>query len=121
MINRSTPVAIATALLLAGCSLIPTYERPAAPVAAQYTRANATAAAEGGTAAAQLPWQDFFQDARLQQLVRTALDNNRDLQNDFGPKVHEGPVRRRAGAGRLSERPDHPLPLHRLHEFRAVG
>ena len=44
MINRSTPVAIATAVLLAGCSLIPTYERPAAPVAAQYTRANATAA-----------------------------------------------------------------------------
>lgn len=80
MINRSTPVAIATAVLLAGCSLIPTYERPAAPVAAQYTRANATAAAEGGTAAAQLPWQDFFQDARLQQLVRTALDNNRDLR-----------------------------------------
>src|SRR5256885_13185904 len=27
-----------------------------------------------------LPWQDFFQDARLQQLVRTALDNNRDLR-----------------------------------------
>src|SRR5258708_3287255 len=80
MINRSTPVAIATAVLLAGCSLIPTYERPAAPVAAQYTRANATAAAEGGTAGAQLPWQDFFQDARLQQLVRTALDNNRDLR-----------------------------------------
>ncbi|KAJ3556361.1 hypothetical protein NP233_g11995 [Leucocoprinus birnbaumii] len=23
------------------------------------------------------------------------LDNNRELQNDFGPKVHEGPVRRR--------------------------
>ena len=23
------------------------------------------------------------------------LDNNRDLQNDFGPRVHEGPVRRR--------------------------
>ena len=23
------------------------------------------------------------------------LDNNRELQNDFGPRVHEGPVRRR--------------------------
>lgn len=23
------------------------------------------------------------------------LDNNRELQNDFGPKVHEGPIRRR--------------------------
>ncbi|TFK80173.1 hypothetical protein K466DRAFT_667799 [Polyporus arcularius HHB13444] len=26
------------------------------------------------------------------------LDNNRDLQNDFGPRVHEGPVRRRNAA-----------------------
>jgi len=24
------------------------------------------------------------------------LNNNRELQNDFGPKVHEGPIRRRA-------------------------
>lgn len=80
MINRSTPVAAAAALLLAGCSLIPTYERPAAPVAAQYTRADATAAAAGSPAAAQRPWQDYFQDARLQQLVRIALDNNRDLR-----------------------------------------
>lgn len=29
------------------------------------------------------------------------LDNNRDLQNDFGPPVHEGPIRRR-NAGRHS-------------------
>lgn len=26
------------------------------------------------------------------------LDDNRDLQNDFGPRVHEGPVRRRNAA-----------------------
>ena len=26
------------------------------------------------------------------------LENNRDLQNDFGPKVHEGPIRRRNAA-----------------------
>ncbi|KAI0922943.1 hypothetical protein AcV5_009802 [Taiwanofungus camphoratus] len=34
----------------------------------------------------------------LEQLY---LDNNRELQNDFGPHVHEGPVRRR-NAGRSS-------------------
>src|SRR2546427_4473686 len=79
MINRSTPVAIATAVLLAGCSLIPTYERPAAPVAAQYTRANATAAAEGGTAAAQLPWQDFFQDARRSEEHTSELQSQSNL------------------------------------------
>ncbi|KAI0080417.1 hypothetical protein K474DRAFT_1589825 [Panus rudis PR-1116 ss-1] len=32
------------------------------------------------------------------------LDNNRDLQNDFGPAVHEGPIRRR-NAGRHSYLP----------------
>lgn len=26
------------------------------------------------------------------------LDNNRELQNDFGPRVHEGPIRRRNAA-----------------------
>ncbi len=28
-------------------------------------------------------------------LEKLYLDNNRELQNDFGPRVHEGPVRRR--------------------------
>ncbi|KAF7329785.1 hypothetical protein MKEN_00241800 [Mycena kentingensis (nom. inval.)] len=36
------------------------------------------------------------QDAGISNLLENLyLDNNRELQNDFGPKVHEGPVRRR--------------------------
>ncbi|KAJ7057004.1 hypothetical protein C8F01DRAFT_1153032 [Mycena amicta] len=37
------------------------------------------------------------QEAGISNLLENLyLDNNRELQNDFGPKVHEGPVRRRA-------------------------
>ncbi len=69
--------ALAAALCLGGCSLMPTYERPAAPVAAQWPTATP---AVTGTAAADLAWQDFFADATLRQLIATALANNRDLR-----------------------------------------
>jgi NodT family efflux transporter outer membrane factor (OMF) lipoprotein len=66
----------AAAALLAGCSFIPTYERPAAPVAAAFPQASSDA----GTAAAALAWTDFLPDARLRALVDIALQNNRDLR-----------------------------------------
>ncbi|MCG2582911.1 efflux transporter outer membrane subunit [Massilia sp. TS11] len=71
---RLSPLVLA--LGLAACSLAPTYERPAAPVAASYP-AGASAA---GAAAAALAWRDFFTDARLQTLIATALEQNRDLR-----------------------------------------
>jgi outer membrane protein, multidrug efflux system len=64
------------AAALAGCSFIPTYERPAAPVAAAFPYPGA----DSGTSAAQLPWQEFFPDPRLRELVTIALANNRDLR-----------------------------------------
>ena len=67
---------LAAALLLAGCSMIPTYERPAPPVAGSFPYPSA----QEGTPAAQLPWESFFTDARLRSLVATALANNRDLR-----------------------------------------
>ena len=72
--------ALAAVALLAGCSMIPTYERPAAPVAAQWPAWGAGTAATATTAAADLPWQDFVGDARLRELVELALQNNRDLR-----------------------------------------
>jgi multidrug efflux system outer membrane protein len=68
---------MAAAMLLAGCSLIPTYERPAAPVPTTYP---GDPTQPPGQAAANLPWQDFFTDARLAGLIQTALVNNRDLR-----------------------------------------
>lgn len=66
------------ALSLAACgTLAPDYVRPAAPVSAQWGDAPVSA---GGTAVAELAWQDFFQDAQLKALIREALANNRDLR-----------------------------------------
>lgn len=75
---RAHWLAAMAAALLAGCSFIPVYERPAAPVAASYPALNATATA--GAAAASVPWQQFFTDARLQRLITLALAHNRDLR-----------------------------------------
>lgn len=77
---RLSTVAVAAAItILSGCSFIPKYERPAAPVAAQWPGV-ATSEVAGQKAAADVPWQNFFSDARLQQLIGAALDNNRDLR-----------------------------------------
>ncbi|MGJ7486146.1 efflux transporter outer membrane subunit [Variovorax sp. LT2P21] len=73
----SAMTAVAAAALLAGCSLIPTYERPAAPVPTTFPSDPAQPA---GPAAATVPWQDYFADPRLQGLIQTALANNRDLR-----------------------------------------
>ncbi len=72
-------VALVLASALAGCSFVPTYERPAAPVATQWPD-SAGALAVDGTAAADLPWQEFVHDARLRELIELALVNNRDLR-----------------------------------------
>ncbi|ABM58002.1 efflux transporter outer membrane subunit [Verminephrobacter eiseniae] len=79
--TRTLPLRLcAVALLMtqAGCSVMTTaYERPAAPVPASYALAAADAP-QG--AASLLPWQDYFADPRLRQLLDIALTNNRDLR-----------------------------------------
>ncbi len=74
--SRRAALALAAAALVSGCSMIPTYQRPAAPVANDWL---APAAAEG-KAAADLPWQEFFANDRLRRLIDIALANNRDLR-----------------------------------------
>lgn len=73
---RATSLAALTLVLSACGSMAPDYQRPAAPVPAQFPAAASTS----GVAAAERPWQDFFADAQLQKLIRMALDNNRDLR-----------------------------------------
>lgn len=69
------------AFVLGGCSLIPDYQRPEAPVAAQYPQGPAYSPAEAANmAAAEQGWKQFFHDPALQQLIQTALVNNRDLR-----------------------------------------
>jgi multidrug efflux system outer membrane protein len=73
--------ALASALLLGGCmSLIPAYERPAAPVPAAYAPELVPAGTAGAAAAADIEWQRYFSDARLRRLIEISLANNRDLR-----------------------------------------
>jgi multidrug efflux system outer membrane protein len=79
------PVAGAAAALalLAGCSLAPTYDRPASPAPSTWQSGpayDANAAYLGAQPARNVPWRDFFADARLRQVIELALANNRDLR-----------------------------------------
>nr|MBP7343049.1 TolC family protein [Syntrophaceae bacterium] len=67
---------------LCGCTMAPKYERPEAPVPAQWPAGKAYPPAENAAAekTAPLPWRDFIPDARLQEIIQTALANNRDLR-----------------------------------------
>ncbi|MDB5856954.1 MAG: putative fused inner/outer rane transporter [Ramlibacter sp.] len=70
-------LAAAAAIALAGCSMMPRYERPEAPVPGAFPYP----AAQEGPAAADLDWQQFFAaDASLRGLIATALRSNRDLR-----------------------------------------
>ena len=66
------------ATVLGACSMNPLYVRPDAPVATTF----AGDAGSSGSAglAADIGWREFFPDPRLQQLITTALANNRDLR-----------------------------------------
>jgi outer membrane protein, multidrug efflux system len=78
-----TRTAVLTAsTLLAGCSLMPAYERPTAPVAAQWPAYATTAPGDtsGSQSVPALTWQDYFTDPTLRQLIDTALAHNRDLK-----------------------------------------
>src|SRR5690606_37220214 len=65
------------ALAAAGCTLTPEFNRPVAPVADTHP---AQPVLQTGQAASEIAWRQFFVDPRLQTLIRTALDNNRDLR-----------------------------------------
>lgn len=71
-------------ILVAGCTLAPEYERPESPVPAQFPTGSAyaepTAKSAVLPAADELPWQQFFADEKLQQVIALSLQNNRDLQ-----------------------------------------
>ena len=69
---------LGAALLMAGCSMAPKYERPEAPVPQYFP--NNPAQTAGQPATAQITWQDYFTDPRLVGLINTALENNRDLR-----------------------------------------
>ncbi len=78
---RHLTLSATAAALLAGCTMTPTYEQPALPVASQWPVAEAqTLDVQGQKAAADITWQEFFTSPVLQKVIATALENNRDLR-----------------------------------------
>lgn len=70
---------LSLALLLAGCSLAPEYQRPALPVPQQFSLGQnqwVTSPAEYQDSG----WRNFFVDPQVKILIGEALRNNRDLR-----------------------------------------
>lgn len=73
MVKKSALIILLAAV--GGCSLAPTYQRPAAPVPAVWPDSVKAAGVR-----AMPDWQVYFPDPRLQALISAALENNRDLR-----------------------------------------
>ena len=73
--RKGVAIVAASSLLLASCALGPNYARP--PVE---TPGGWRDGAAADNAIANLPWWDVFRDPILQELIRTALEGNKDLK-----------------------------------------
>ena len=92
---------------LVGCSMEPTYQRPAMPVPNSYPSSADTTSASAAAPvdAAEMDWHAFFKDPVLQRLIEIALTNNRDLRvvaakmaearADYGEKIGRASCRER--------------------------
>src|SRR5271166_805719 len=77
----SLMLAILTSIFMAGCAVGPNYHRPAVQTPGVYRDLKDDPQAQAQAASfADLPWWQVFQDPQLQELIRTALKENYDLQ-----------------------------------------
>lgn len=70
--------AAVVALALGACQLAPPHERPPLPTPGEWS-GEYVANPRDGVPAFELGWRDFFADPRLEALIGTALERNRDL------------------------------------------
>ncbi|MBP9684116.1 MAG: efflux transporter outer membrane subunit [Rhodoferax sp.] len=64
-------------MVLAACSQTSEFQRPEPPIPEKWAAATAP---NGKSQAASTHWRNFFPDPRLQALIGSALENNRDLR-----------------------------------------
>jgi multidrug efflux system outer membrane protein len=77
---KRTYIAIASMVLLAGCTVGPNYKRPQVPVPPSF-RAPEPLPESQAASFADLKWFEVFHDQELQHLIRTALVQNYDLRD----------------------------------------
>ncbi|MHB1062871.1 MAG: TolC family protein, partial [Thiobacillus sp.] len=81
MMNTLRTLSVVLAATLTGaCTMIPEYQRPAAPVPATFPYAAPTESPAALPPADAIAWRDYFADARLREVIALALVNNRDLR-----------------------------------------
>src|SRR5271155_3099965 len=79
--RTSCIAAMLASSLVAGCAVGPNYHRPDVQTPATYRELSENSQLQAQAASyADLPWWQVFQDPKLQELVRTALKQNYDLQ-----------------------------------------
>jgi multidrug efflux system outer membrane protein len=72
---------ILASILIGGCTVGPNYHRPAVQTPTVYRDLKASPQAQEQAASfADLPWWQVFQDPQLQDLIRTALKQNYNMQ-----------------------------------------
>jgi outer membrane protein, multidrug efflux system len=80
-LGRFAPVILLVWILPGGCMVGPNYRRPTVQTPATYRDLSANPQGQAQAASyADLPWWQVFQDPQLQELIRTALKQNYDLQ-----------------------------------------
>lgn len=96
MSAKRLSASLAALMLIAGCSFIPDFKRPTAPVPERF-------AGTGDTSASAVPgWQAYFTDPALRTLIEAALANNRDMRIALA-RVEE--ARAQAGIARADRFP----------------
>ncbi|MGA9390524.1 MAG: TolC family protein, partial [Candidatus Sulfotelmatobacter sp.] len=72
---------ILASIIMTGCAVGPNYQRPVVQTPTAYRDLREDKQTQAQVASfADLPWWQVFQDPQLQELLRTALKENYDLQ-----------------------------------------
>jgi multidrug efflux system outer membrane protein len=78
-----SPIIALFVLALTGCTLMPKYHRPPAPVSQSWPKVPGHGQSPTNAVAiptADIGWRDFFRDPRLQKFIELSLTNNLDLR-----------------------------------------
>jgi multidrug efflux system outer membrane protein len=78
--RKSFVVPVIAAVLFAGCTVGPNYQRPSIPPPANFRAPEGTNTTDP-TSIGDLKWFEVFKDEKLQELVRTALEQNYDIRD----------------------------------------
>jgi multidrug efflux system outer membrane protein len=78
--NAISVVFAVTAFMLTGCTVGPNYHRPVMQTPTAFRGTDESQQAAQTESFADLPWWQVFHDSQLQELIRTSLKQNYDLQ-----------------------------------------